>query len=101
MSNRERLQRVMRLYATRAIRRRQEVDVGKLALRLSSRYPQSGLPIHQICQQIEAMLADATAQSDEIDPTPLNPDVAGMGTRMGSSQLREGHIPASTLGPSR
>lgn len=39
-----------------AVRNRNEVDVDYLAIELSSRYPQSGLPIDAICGEIETSL---------------------------------------------
>jgi len=92
MNNRERLQRAMRLYVTRAKRRCESVDVNKLALSLSSRYPQSGVPIHVICEQIEAMLSNANGQpQDPLHSSPSNLQASRAG------QLNWDDVPATSL----
>jgi len=72
-NNRERLSRAMNSVVARAIKRGQAVDVDQMALSLSSKYPQSGIPIDLICQQIEAIVAQASELRPQDSDALLSP----------------------------
>jgi hypothetical protein len=57
MTNRERLRRAIHLNVSRACNKDLEVDVTGLAIQLSSKYQQSGVPLDAICAEIQTALA--------------------------------------------
>jgi hypothetical protein len=56
-TRRELLERAIRIAVTREMAQDRTIDVTALAIRLSSRYPQSGIALDAICGKIEAEVA--------------------------------------------
>ena len=56
-TKRELLERAIRTAVTREMAQDRAIDVTQLAIRLSSRYPQSGIALDTICGKIEAAVA--------------------------------------------
>ena len=69
MSNRDKLRDAIAAEATAVVAQNQPVNIAALALELSSRYPQSGITLDQICAEIETALREAqeVAQIARID----------------------------------
>lgn len=57
MSKRDQLERAIKITVARAIKQNQTIDVTELAIKLSSKYQQSGIALDTICGQIEAVVA--------------------------------------------
>lgn len=53
MSKREQLERAIKITVARTIKQGEPIDVTALAIRLSSKYQQSGVALDAICGQIE------------------------------------------------
>lgn len=63
-TKRELLERAITTSVKRAMTQGQSVDVNALAIRLSSKYPQSGITLDAICDRIEATVATRLAERE-------------------------------------
>jgi hypothetical protein len=62
MSKREQLERAIKITVARTMKQGQVIDVTAMAIRLSSKYQQSGVALDAICGQIEAAVAAKRAE---------------------------------------
>lgn len=69
MSNRDQLERAIKITVARTIKQGQPIDVTALAIRLSSKYQQSGIALDDICGQIEAAVAARRADIEGFMPS--------------------------------
>lgn len=69
-TKRQLLERAITTAVTREMAQDRTVDVTAMAIRLSSRYPQSGIALDAICGKIEAVVA-ATLEESGKEPPPV------------------------------
>lgn len=70
-TKREQLERAISASVRRAITQGRAIDVNALAIRLSSKYPQSGITLDAICRRIEETLAVRQAEDETRSPPAL------------------------------